>query len=75
MFKEPIFLIYYDLKRRLYTDIDVSKKGFGAIIYYVKKDKSVFGKEDIELIIFLSKIFTPAEIRYWSTELETARII
>ena len=64
MFQELIFLVYYNLKRRLYIDIDTSKKGFRVIIYYIKEDKFVFEKENVKLIIFLNKILISAKIRY-----------
>ena len=75
VFREPIFLVHHDLKRQLYADVDALKRGFGAVVYYVKGDKIVFGKEDVEPIMFLSKMLTPAESRYWPTELETAGLV
>ncbi len=39
MFRHPIFLIYYDSKRRLYIDVDGLKvMGFRVIIYYFKNE-------------------------------------
>ena len=43
VFREPIFLVHHDPRRRLYADVDASKKGFGAVVYHVEEDKDVIG--------------------------------
>jgi len=50
----------------LYIDIDVSRKGFGAYVYYYKGDKELEAilRSDIEPILFLSKGLSTAESYY-----------
>ena len=34
---QPIYLVYLDINRRLFMDLDVSKQfGFGVMVYHVK---------------------------------------
>ena len=44
--------------------MNASKKGFKVVVYHVKEDKLVFGKEDVKSIIFLSKILIFIKTRY-----------
>ena len=78
-FQEPVFLIHYDRTRRLYIDLDASKKwGLAAMIYHVKGDPGVdetFARTRVQPIIFLSKLLNAAEMNYWPTELEVAGIV
>ena len=78
VFNKFIFLIHHDFARQLYADVNAShERDFEVIVYHVKNDKSPdnYIKQDIELILFLSKIFISAESRYWSIELKTAGFI
>ena len=70
-------LIYYDLKRQLYTDINASKEfSFRAHIYYMKKSHgSTSDQKSMKLILFLSKSLVNTEIHYWLTELEVIDLI
>ena len=78
-FSSPTFLIYFDLTRRLYIDLDASKEqGFTAIIYYVAKDPigdKPFPCTDVQPILFLSKMLNQVEQNYQPTELEVAGIV
>lgn len=76
------YLVHYNPVRQLYADIDSSKEtGMGAMIYHVKdKDSSVKAgdypaRSNVEPIIFLSRLLTSAETRYWPTELELAGLV
>lgn len=73
------YLIYYDPERQLYMDIDVSKKReFGAILYYIRGDPppdNPIASTVIQPILYLSRLLTDAETRYWPTELEIAGLV
>ena len=80
---KPSYLVHVDTKRQLFIDLDASKEfGIGAMLYYVKeaylKDLQP-GKfpprHAIEPVLFLSRLVTGAESRYWPTELEIAGIV
>ena len=65
MFNKFIFLIHHDFARQLYVDVDVShERDFEITVYHVKKEKIIYSKKNIELILFLSKILISAESRY-----------
>ena len=57
----------------MFVDKDVSKKNFDVMIYHLKfffqKNRSL-EKNNIESIIFLSKVFTKIKNWYWSTKFE-----
>ena len=77
---KPSYLVHPDPKRQLFIDLDASKEfGFGAMLYYVKEAFLEPGKypprHAIEPVLFLSRLLTDAETRYWPTELEIAGIV
>ena len=80
---KPSYLAHVDTKRPLFIDLDASKEfGFGAMLYYVKEPflkDSLEGKypprHAIEPVLFLSRLVTDAESRYWPTELEIAGLV
>jgi hypothetical protein len=66
-------LVYKNLKRFLFCDIDIFKKrGISAIVYYIKGDLSqdfinkflYLLKIKVKLIIFLFKALKDAKTRY-----------
>ena len=65
-FCKLFFLIYFNLKRKLYIDLNVSKQyKFKIIIYYIKnKLKDNILKNVIKLIIFLNKKLNNTEKNY-----------
>ena len=77
-FNKASFLIHFSSNRQLYIDIDVFKRReFEAMIYHFKVDVNLdkFKRNDIELILFLSRMLSEIEIRYWFTELEMCDLI
>ena len=60
------FLIYFDLKRKLYINLDISKQyKFKVIIYYIKnKPEDDILRNVIKLIMFLSKKLNNAKKNY-----------
>ena len=67
--------MHFNPTRQLYIDIDASKeRGFGAMIYHLKHGDRA-RPTAIDPILFLSKCLTPAEARYWPTELEMAGVV
>lgn len=77
----PTYLIHHDPARQLFIDLDSSKEfGIGAMVYHVKIGANWDGKgfpprKSLEPILFLSRLLTSAETRYWPTELEIAGIV
>ena len=64
----------------MYADLDASKATrIGAVIYHVKGNdpeiQAYPNRSDIEPILFLSRLISPAESRYWPTELEIAGLV
>jgi hypothetical protein len=76
---KTIFLMHFDKNKWLWIDLDEFKEfDFEVIVFYVIKkfSKETWSiKNDIQLIMFLSKLLTTAERNYWSTELETTNLI
>ena len=74
--------VFFDHSRQLYTEIDSSKDhGHSAIIFYVKAGwkhndhKKPLLAKVVEPIIFLSRLLSAAEQKYWPTELEVACLV
>ena len=65
-FCKLFFLIYFNLKRKLYTDLNASKQyKFKIIIYYIKnKPENNILKNIIKLIIFFNKKLNNTEKNY-----------
>lgn len=69
LFSRPTWLAHFNHKRPLYMDLDASKeRGFGVVVYHVKGDYNLaiagVKRQDIEPILFLSKMLTTAESHY-----------
>ena len=77
VFAGPTFLVHFDPERRLFIDLDASKRwGFAAMIYHVVGDpEEGFPRTNVQPILFLSKLLNGAEKNYWPTELEVAGIV
>ena len=79
LFSSPTILHHHDEKRTLYIDLDASKEfGFGAHIYHSTDEMSNGDppkQKSQQSILFLSRLLTNAETRYWPTELEIAGIV
>lgn len=75
-FSRPSMLIHFVVWRILFIDIDASKdRGFGVMVYQSKDEKNPPTSTSIRPILFLSKLLTPAESRYWPTKLEVACLV
>jgi hypothetical protein len=79
VFSDKKFLRHYSNIRKLFIDVDISKKrDVEAMIFHVKNDSDervIFKRCDIKSIMFLSKILISAKIRYWLTKLEMTDVI
>lgn len=80
MFASPTILHHFDEVLQLFVDLDASKEfGFGAYVYHVrgltKASAEYPGQKSHLPILFLSRLLTEAETRYWPTELEIAGIV
>ena len=75
------YLVHSNSRRKLYVDFDSSKKfELTDMMYHVKNsvkwnDKEYSSKKVIEFILFLSRLLTNVETRYWLIELELADIV
>ncbi len=75
-FAQPTFLTHFDPTQTLHIDVDASKeRGFGAVAYHIRDGNSKATPHSVMPIIFLSKCLTPAQSRYWPTELEVAGLL
>jgi hypothetical protein len=76
---KTILLIHFDKSKWLWIDLDEFKEfDFEVIVFHVIKkfSKETWSiKNDIQLIMFLSRLLTTAERNYWSTELKTTSLI
>jgi hypothetical protein len=72
-------LIHFDKIKWLWIDLNEFKEfDFEVIVFHVTKEflKEIWStKDDIQFIMFLSRLLTIAERNYWSTELETTSLI
>jgi hypothetical protein len=72
-------LIHFDKIKWLWIDLDEFKKfDFKMIVFHVIKkfSKRIWStKDDIQSIMFLSRLLTSAERNYWSIELKTTELI
>jgi hypothetical protein len=79
VFSKKSFLRHFDELRKLFINVNISKKrDVEVMIFHVKSDSEkniTFKRTDIESIRFLSKILTSIETRYWSTELKMTDVV
>ena len=74
---KPSFLVYFNNKKTLFIDLDSSRHGIGAIVYYIASptiDKYP-SRSKVRLILFLLRLLYGVEVRYQPTEIELASII
>ena len=75
------YFVHSNFRRKLYVDLDASKKfELADMIYHVKNsvkwnDKEYSSKKVIEFILFFSRFLTNAKTKYWLIELEFADIV
>ena len=72
------YLVHVDKARQLFVDLDDSKEfDFEVMIYHVKNwnEKNYLKRFQIQSILFLSRLLTFAETRYWLTKLELIEIV
>ena len=64
-FFKSTFFVYHDKTRQLYVDVNAFyERDFDVIVFHVKNNKKVFIKNNIESILFFSKMLTSIEIKY-----------
>ena len=80
------FFVHFDKNRILFINFDVNKKrDWNVMMYHVKIDKFhvnvdadffiSFKKQNVEFIMFLNKILSSTEKRYWFIELKMTALI
>ena len=78
-FSKPSFLIHFSPYRPSFIDVNASKQmSIGVMVFHVVDDPEGdenFTKNQIQPIMFLSKRLSPAETKYWPTELEVAGVV
>ena len=80
---KSFYLVHSNFKRQLFIDLNASKKfDFDVMLYYVKKvyldqleSDKYSSRHVIESILFLSRLLTDVETRYWSIELKIVDIV
>jgi hypothetical protein len=79
VFSKESFLRHFDQLRKLFINVNISKKkDVEVMIFHVKDDSEkdiTFKRADIESIMFLSKILISAKTRYWLTKLKMIHVI
>ncbi len=77
----PSTLVHYNPEKILWIDLDASKEfGFGAMVFHTTSGETISEERwpsanTIQPILFLSRLFAPAEKNYWPTELELASFV
>ncbi|PNS18780.1 hypothetical protein CAC42_5319 [Sphaceloma murrayae] len=77
-FDAESMLVHFDRSRPLYIHLDASKqRGFGVMVAHLKGDEVTDDpvRTRTEPVLFLSKVLSTAERRYWATELEVACLV
>ena len=80
-FSRNSFLFHFDHIKSLYINIDASKRWkFDVMIYHDKNNIEYSSdkyskKTDVQLILFLSRLFIDSEKRYWSIELKMIELV
>ena len=80
-FSRQKLLFHFDSIKTLYANIDASKSyEFEVMIYHISNssqcdDSNKINRLNVQSILFLSKMLTEAEKRYWSTELEIVALV
>ena len=78
---QPATLIHHNPEKILWIDLDTSKKfGFGAIVFHTAANETLpEGRwpftTSVQLVLFLSRLFTLAKRNYWLTKLEIAGFV
>ena len=77
IFKKSYFLSHFNSDHQLYIDLNTFKEQeFEMQVYHVKSDFTEISVQSIiQLIIFLLKLLSDAEFKYWSTELEMMTLV
>ena len=79
-FSKSNFLIYFEAMKSTFIDVDVSKeKKFEIMIFHVQnnfeENDIIIIKNEIQFIMFFSKILIDAETRYWLIELKMIEVV
>ena len=76
LFARPTMLTHYDHTRPMFADLDASQLGFGTMVYHTKDNSTgTPHKNQVQPILFLSRVLKDAEKKYWPTELEVAGLV
>ena len=82
VFNRSIFLVYFNLDKILFINVDAFKKlKFNIVIYHTKNDdkyrndKLLIVKNDMKFILFFSKYLINVENCYWFTKLKIVDLI
>ena len=78
VFRQISLLMYHDSTRIIYINVNVFKRrDFDVVIYHLKNeiDSNNFKHDEIEFILFLNRMLTFVEERYWSIELKMIELM
>ena len=72
------YLVHFDFTKQLYVDLDFNDIDMSVMIYHVKLNAFIFeysNRNDVQSIIFLSRLLTSTKTKYWSTELKLEEFV
>ena len=77
---KSLYLIHFNVKKQLYVDLNFNKENdIEAIIYHVEddwqKNNSYLSKKAVRFIMFFYRLLSSSKTKYWSTELELAKLV
>jgi hypothetical protein len=81
MLSKPRFLTHFTPDQTLFLNLNASNKcGFSVMVFhlapiYTLPDVAKLSADKMQPIMFMSKLCSPAEKRYYSTELEVACLV
>ena len=74
------YFVHFEFERQFYIDLNSSDKNIDVMIYHIKRDyanlKNLYSsRQTVESIMFLNRLISSTESRYWSTELKIADLV
>ena len=74
------YLVHHDSNRSIFVNLDASKKrDIDVMIFHVKDDivsiDDYFSRSSIQSILFLNRLLTVVEIKYWFIELKIVEFV
>lgn len=77
-FSDGGYLVYWNPRRQTFLKIDASRRrGFAVMVFYlfIPWKEGPISLDDVEVVMYFSKVLTFAERKYEVTELEVACLV